>query len=124
MEKTEENVALAEHVITLEDALNVTIRRDDIDIYHRIFTDRNASKPRPIIVRFKSYRKKKELSAVRKSLKNQNMCHVFEGAGAVYIKKNFARMRRQPFAEVWKRKQSKQWYSTWTIEGKIFLNYH
>ena len=68
MEKTEENVALAEHVITLKDALNVTIRRDDIDIYHRIFTDRNASKPRPIIVRFKSYRKKKELIAVRKSL--------------------------------------------------------
>ena len=42
MEKTEENVALAEHVITLEDALNVTIRRDDIDICHRIFTNKNA----------------------------------------------------------------------------------
>ena len=38
MEKTEENLALAEHVITL----NVTIRRDDIDICHRIFTNKNA----------------------------------------------------------------------------------
>ena len=35
-EKAEEN--LAEQVITLGNALNVTIRRDDIDICHRMFT--------------------------------------------------------------------------------------
>ena len=55
-EKTEEN--LAEQVIALGNALNVTIRRDDIDICHKMVTGRNASKPRPIIVRFKSYRHK------------------------------------------------------------------
>ena len=39
-EKTEEN--LAQQVITLENALNATIRRDDIDICrHRIFSGRN-----------------------------------------------------------------------------------
>ena len=48
--KAEEN--LAEQVIMLGNALNVKIRRDDIDICHR-FTGRNRSKPRPIIVRFK-----------------------------------------------------------------------
>ena len=77
-EKTEEN--LEDQVITLSNALGV--RRDDIDICHRIFTGRNASKPRPI--RFKSYRAKKELYGVRKSLKNQNMSHIFQGAGIVY----------------------------------------
>ena len=117
MEKKEET--LAEQVITLGNALNVTIRRDDIDIYHRIFTDRNASKPRPIIVRFKSYRTKKELCAVRKSIKNQNTSHVFQGAGIVYINENLARMRSQPFAKVWKRKKLKQWHSAWTRDGKI-----
>ena len=85
-EKTEEN--LAEQVITLGNALNVTIRRDDIDICHRMFTGRNASKPSPIIVRFKSYRTKKELYGARKSLKNQNMSQIFQDAGIVYINEN------------------------------------
>ena len=118
-EKTEEN--LAEQVITLGNALNVTIRHDDIDICHRLFTGRNASKPRPIIVRFKSYRTKKELYGVRKSLKNQNVSHIFQGAGIVYINENLTRMRRQLFAKVWKRKKSEQWHSAWTIDGKIFV---
>ena len=116
-EKTEEN--LAEQVITLGNALNVTIRRDDIDICHRIFTGRNASKPRPIIVRFKSYRTKnsKELYEVRISLKNQNMSHTFQGAGIVYINEILTRMQRQLFAKVWKRKKVEQWHSAWTIDA-------
>ena len=118
-EKTEEN--LVEKVIKLANALNVTIRSDDIDICHRMFTGRNVSKPRPIIVRFKSYRTKKELYGVRKSLKNQRMSQIFQGAGIVYINENLTRMRRQLFAKVWKRKKSEQWHSAWTMDGKIFM---
>lgn len=118
-EKTEEN--LTEQVITLGNALNVKIRRDDIDICHRMFTGKNRSKPRPIIVRFKSYRTKKELYGVRKSLKNQNMSHIFQGADIVYINENLTRMRRELFANVWRRKKLEQWHSAWTIDGKIFL---
>ena len=40
-EKTEEN--LAEQAITLGNALNATIRRDDIDNCHGMFTGKNAS---------------------------------------------------------------------------------
>ena len=118
-EKTEEN--LVEKVIKLANALNVTIRSDDIDICHRMLTGRNVSKPRPIIVRFKSYRTKKELYGVRKSLKNQRMSQIFQGAGIVYINENLTRMRRQLFAKVWKRKKSEQWHSAWTMDGKIFM---
>ena len=118
-EQTDEN--LAEQVITLGKALNVTIRGDDIDICHRLFTGRNRSKPKPIIVRFKSYRAKKELYGARKSLKNKNLNQIFQGAGIVYINENLTRMRRELFAEVWRRKKSKQWHSAWTIDGKIFM---
>ena len=98
-EKTEEN--LAEQVITLGNALNViTIRRDDIDICHRMFTGRNRSKPRPIIVRFKSQRTEKGLYGVRTSLRNQNMSHIFQGAGIVYINENLTRMRQEHFTKV------------------------
>ena len=84
-----------------------------------MFTGRNASKPRPIIVRLKSYRTKnsKELYEVRKSLKNQNMSHTFQGAGIVYINENLTRMRRQLFAKVWKREKAEQWHSAWTIDA-------
>ena len=87
-------------VITLGNALNVTIRRDDIDICHTLFTGRNTSKLRPIIVGFKSYRTKKEFYGVRKSLKNQNMSHTFQGSGIVYVNENLTRMRRQLFVKV------------------------
>ena len=86
-----------------------------------MFTGRNASKPRPIIVRFKSYRTKKELYGARKSLKNQNVSQIFQDAGIVYINENLTRMRRQLFAKVWKRKKSEQWHSAWTMDGKIFM---
>ncbi|XP_020628561.1 uncharacterized protein LOC110065739 [Orbicella faveolata] len=77
---------------------NVPIRDDDIDICHRLSTGRNRSKPRPTIVRFKSYRARKELYAARKSLKNQNLNGTFQGAGIVYANENLTRMRRELFA--------------------------
>lgn len=113
---------LAEQVITLRKELNVTIPGDDIDICHRLSTGRNRrSKPRPIIVRFKSYRAKKELYGTRKNLKNQNLHRIFPGAGIVYINENLTRMRRELFAKVWRRKKSEKWHSAWTIDGKIFM---
>ena len=109
-EKTEEN--LAEQVITLRNGLNATIRPQNV------YGQEPASKRRPIIVKFISY--KKELYWPRKSLKNQNMSHIFQGVVIVYINENLTRMRRTLFATVWKRKKSEQWHSAWTIEGKNF----
>ena len=51
----------------------------------------------------------------------QNLNHIFQGAGIVHINENLTRMRRELFAEVWRRKKSKQWHGAWTIEGKIFM---
>ena len=76
---------LAERVIALRNALNVTICNDDIDICHRLQTSKNSSKlAKPIIVRFKSYRAKKELYRARKHLKGQNLNQVFNSGGIIY----------------------------------------
>ena len=99
---------LAEQVITLRKEFNVTIPGDDINICHRLSTGRNRrSKPRPIIVRFKSYRAKKEL--------------YMELAKISRINEILTRMRRELFAKVWRRKKSEKWHSAWTIDGKIFM---
>ncbi|XP_078357184.1 uncharacterized protein LOC144642060 [Oculina patagonica] len=118
-ETPDENIA--ERVTALGNVLNVTIRTDDIDICHRLQTSKNPSKPKPIIVRFKSYRAKKELYGARKQLKGQNLNQVFNGGGIVYINENLTRMRRELFAKVWKRKKSEHWHSAWTTDGKIFV---
>ena len=47
-------------------------------------------KPRPIIVRFKSWSSQ--------NLNNENLNRIFQGAGIVYINENLARMRRELFA--------------------------
>ncbi|XP_078374348.1 uncharacterized protein LOC144657860 [Oculina patagonica] len=118
-ETPDENIA--ERVTALGNVLNVTIRTDDIDICHRLQTSKNPSKPKPIIVRFKSYRAKKELYGARKQLKGQNLNQVFNGGGIVYINENLTRMRRELFAKVWKRKKSEHCHSAWTTDGKIFV---
>ena len=51
---------IAENVVKLGKAVNVHISASDIDICHRM-GPRNSSGPRPIIVRFKSHKKKTEL---------------------------------------------------------------
>ena len=51
---------IAENVVKLGKAVNVHISPSDIDICHRM-GPRNSSGPRPIIVRFKSHKKKTEL---------------------------------------------------------------
>ena len=55
-ESAEEN--LADKIIKFGKILNVHIANNDIDICHRMATRRPNSGPRPIIVRFKSYRAK------------------------------------------------------------------
>ena len=54
------------------------MRNDDIDICHRLQTSKNQ-----IIVRFKSYRAKKELYRARKHLKGQNPNQAFNGGGII-----------------------------------------
>lgn len=118
-EHSDENVG--DHIIKLGNVLNVKITKNDIDICHRMPTSKNNTQPRPIIVRFKSYRVKQELYAARKHLKNLSLDQFFQGTGIVYITENLTRMRRELFSKVWKKKKQLNWHSAWTIDGKIFI---
>lgn len=60
---------LAENVTTLGNALNVSTRHDDIDICHRLPSSRNSTQPKPIIVRFKSYKQEKRCTPLKNTLK-------------------------------------------------------
>ena len=77
--------------------------------------------PRPIIVRFKSYRAKSELYKSKKHLRSVSLNNYFHGAEAAYINENLTNYRRELFAKVRKFKKIKNWHSAWTIDGKSFV---
>ena len=118
-ESSEEN--LPEKIIKLGKVLNVHIANNDIDICHRVATRRSSGDPRPIIVRFRSYRGKSELYKARKHLKSVSLSNYFHNTEAVYINENLTNYRRDLFAKVRKFEKNNNWYSAWTMDGKIFI---
>ena len=118
-ETQEENIP--EKIIKLGKILNVHISNNDIDICHRMATRRTNGDPRPIIVRFISYRAKNELYRARKLLKSVSLNNYFHNKKAVYINENLTSYRRDLFAKVRKFRKDNQWHSARTIDGKIFV---
>ena len=118
-ESSEEN--LSDKIIKLGKILNVHIVNNDIDICHRMATRRSNGGPRPIIVRFRSYRAKSELYKSKKHLRSVSLNNYFHGAEAAYINENLTNYRRELFAKVRKFKKINNWHSAWTIDGKIFV---
>ena len=116
---------IAKEIIKLGNVLKVSICGIDIDICHRLPPRKSFSRPKPIIVRFKSYKaKKKDLCTARKYLKNLDLDEIFAGSNVVHINENLTSMRRELFSKVWKRKKSEAWHSVWTVDGKIFFKKH
>ena len=108
---------IAENVVKLGKVVNVHISPSDIDICHRM-GPRNSSGPKPIIVRFKSHKKKTELYKARKHLKSVSLNQYFHATNVVYINGN---LRRKLLAKVRKFKKDNHWHSAWTLDGKIFI---
>ena len=78
---------IAENVVKLGKVVNVHISPSDINICHRM-GPRNSSDPKPIIVRFKSHKKKTELYKARKHLKSVSLNQYFHATNMVYVNEN------------------------------------
>ena len=105
---------MSDKIIKLGKVLNVHIVNNDIDICHRMATRRSTGGPRPIIVRFRSYRAKSELYKSKKHLRSVNLNNYFHGAEAAYINENLTNYRRELFAKVRKFKKINNWHNAWT----------
>ena len=83
-------------IINLATALEVDIDSDDIDIAHRMNVKKKD--PRPIIVRFSSYKAKQSLYKAKKKLRNTDLSSTFgPETGSVYINENLTLKRRKLF---------------------------
>ena len=113
-ESSEEN--LPDKIIKLGKVLNIHIVNNDIDICHRMAMRRSNGGPRPIIVRFRSYRAKSNLYKSKKHLRSVSLNNYF------HINENLTNYRHELFAKVRKFKKDQQLaYSAWTTDGKIFV---
>ena len=107
-------------VIKVGEALNVTIKPDDIDISHKI----NHGKV--ILVKFVSHKVKSKLYKERTKLKNVKINDLFPsypsrpGIHRIYLNENLTAYTKTILEEANRRKRDGTLLSVWTLDGKIF----
>ncbi|XP_020629985.1 uncharacterized protein LOC110067050 [Orbicella faveolata] len=112
-------------VLKIAEALNVNVKREDIDISHRI----KRKKTTPIIARFISHKVKRALYKQRVQLRNVSFSQFFPSAPAaarassnrIFINENLTTYRRNLVRIVNGRKEDGLLKGVWTVDGKIFV---
>ena len=116
-----------EVVIKLSELLNEPVRGEDIDITHKIYSGKN--KPRNIIVKFISHKKKTALYKKRTALKNVRISQLFPHCPAatalaskrLYINENLTPFGRDLMKEANQMRKDGMLCSVWSMDGKIFV---
>ncbi|XP_078363467.1 uncharacterized protein LOC144647547 [Oculina patagonica] len=114
-----------EAVLKVAQVLNVDVKREDIDICHRI----KRKKSNPIIVRFISHKVKRALYKQRVKLKNISGSQLFPSAPAtarpssnrIFVNENLTAHRRNLVRMANDMKQDGILKGVWTVDGKIFV---
>ena len=112
-------------VLKVAEILNIDVKREDIDICHRI----KRKKSRPIIARFVSHKVKRALYKQRVRLKNISFSQLFPSASAaarassnrIFINENLTSHRRNLVRIANERKEDGLLKGVWTVDGKIFV---
>ena len=114
-------------VIKLGEVLNVPIQSEDIDISHKLYSGKN--KPKNIIVKFISHKKKTALYKKRIELKNVKITQLFPHSTTaaalalerLYINENLTSFRKDLMKEANQMKKDGLLVSVWSMDGKIYV---
>lgn len=115
---------LADIIIKIGQKISVDITSQDIDIVHRLRKKTPTTKP--IIVRFTSYRKKREFYQARFNLKTTKISEIIESVqheveAKIYINENLTQRRQELLAKARKMRKAKKLVRVWTADGKLFV---
>ena len=122
----EANMSCEEVVLEIAQAIDVDLESSDIEISHRLKGKANM-KSQPIIVKFVSHKKKKELLFARRKLKGVTVGDIFEhledesSKDRIFINENLTAHRRRLFGKLLSLRKKGTIFSTWTMDGKIFM---
>ena len=113
-----------EVAIRLGEAVNITIKPEDIEISHKLRRKNSKS----VIVKFLSHKVKTRLYKARTKLKGLKVSDIFPSyANAslqeqrTYINENLTDYRRELFWKANQKKKDNMIISAWTIDGKLFV---
>ena len=115
---------LADIIIKIGQKISVDITSQDIDIVHRLRKKTQTTKI--IIVRFTSYRKKREFYQARFNLKTTKISEIIasvqhEVEAKIYINENLTQRRQELLAKARKMRKAKKLVRVWTADGKLFV---
>ena len=115
---------LADIIIKIGQKISVDITSEDIDIVHRLRKKTPTTKP--IIVRFNSYRMKREFYQARFDLKTTKISEIIESVrheveAGIYINDNLAQRRQERLVKARKMRKAKNLVRVWTVDGKVFV---
>ena len=115
---------LADIIIKIGQKISVDITSQDIDIVHRLRKKTLTAKP--IIMRFTSYRKKREFYQARFNLKTTKISEIIESVqheveAKIYINENLTQRRQELLAKARKMRKAKKLVRVWTADGKLFV---
>ena len=120
-----ENVCSDENaVLKVAEVLNVKVKRDDVDICHRIQRRKSS-----VIIRFGSHKVKRALHKQRVQLKNVSFSQLFPNASAaagassnrIFINENLTAYRRNLVRIASEMKENGLLNGLWTVDGKVFV---
>lgn len=111
--------------IKLGEVLNVPIQSDDVDISHKLYSGKN--KPKNLIAKFISHKKKTALYKKRTELKNVRITQLFPhpttvtvlAAERLYINENLTSFRRNLMKEANQMRKDGLLVSVWSMDGEI-----
>jgi len=114
-------------VIKLGEVLNVSIQSDDIDISHKLYSGKN--KPKNIIVKFISHKKKTALYKKQTELKNVRITQLYPhsttatvlAAEHLYINENLTSFRKDLMKEANQMRKDGLLVCVWSMDGKIYV---
>lgn len=105
--------------------VDATITPSDVDVTHRIGQSSEAkSKPRPIIVKFKSRRARDKIYERRKSLKDlkvKDLVGGMRGDGNVFINENLLPSTKDLLYKANLARKSKNYRYLWTSNGRVLV---
>ena len=115
---------LGDIIVKIGQKISVHITPEDIDIVHRLRKKTPTTKP--IIVRFNSYRMKREFYQARFDLKTTKISEIIESVrheveAGIYINDNLAQRRQELLVKARKMRKAKNLVRVWTVDGKVFF---
>lgn len=114
MEESEHEDIFDAVIKLFQNDMDLETQPADIDRIHRLGKKKSDGKPRPVIVKFATYRQRNFVFKAKSRLKNYSN-------GKVYVNEDLTKERSNLFFAARKLKKEKKIQDAWTFDGRVII---